>query len=94
MKTISIQIGNSDDKLTQRKWHLFCAEMGDAIDTWCAQIHFYGHSYGSAEWQNACWVIDMREDASIENLKEEIKDIRKRYNQDSVAWIMGQTEMI
>lgn len=93
MKTITIQIGNSDDKLTQKDWHAFCVEVGDAAVHHSEQVHFCGASHNSAPWQNAAWVIEIN-DEDIEGLKDNLTKIREHYRQDSVTFTTGDTLFI
>ena len=54
MTTITVQIGNSDDKLTQWRWAQFYDETRDAIlSAGQALMFFSGASYPTAKWQNA-----------------------------------------
>lgn len=94
-KTITIQIGNSDDKLTQSRWASFCHEMYNTIINYVTQIHFSGCSQGDANWQNACWVIvcNLTTEA-FEEFKTEISAVGKRFEQQSVAFTVGETEFI
>lgn len=93
MKTITIQIGNSDDKLTQKEWSEFVCEMLNAIHIFSKEIHFGGGSASFEEWQNYAWVFVATKD-QIKNLKARIKPIREFYRQDSVAWTEGETDFI
>lgn len=40
MKTATIQIGNSDDKLTQSEWSDFVSAIKDAVQRFSERIHF------------------------------------------------------
>lgn len=91
MKTVTICIGNSDDKLTQVEWSNFCKAIRIVLHFYT--VHFSGVSNGSAAWQNACWVFELPEDKEKE-LKSKITEIRKHFRQDSVAWTEGNTEFI
>lgn len=94
MKTITVQIGNSDDKLTQKGWSYFVKEIASALEEREITVHFFGTSPGNDEWQNACWVFNHEDNAKLTGLKWEIKRIRKKYMQDSVAWTEGETRFI
>lgn len=94
MTTAAILIGNSDDKLTQEKWSAYCQDVGWIISRYGARPHFSGHSVGSAPWQNACWVIDIPEDLSVDQLKFELGRIADKYRQDSIALLVGDTEFV
>ena len=95
MKIITVQIGNSDDKLSQQQWSDFAYLTGREIAESSGEIYFSGFSHGGALWQNACWVFSISGDkGNYALLKEKIKEIRKKFNQDSVAWTEGETEFL
>lgn len=91
-KTIVVQIGNTDNKLSQEYWSCFCDDINTYVKHY-GHIHFYGGSRFDAPWQNACWVAEIDED-EIEELKLNITNVRERYNQDSVAVMVGGVEFI
>ncbi len=86
-----IQIGNSDNKLTQQEWSKFVAECKIVIGEFCAITYFFSPSPGDASWQNACWVIAVNE-ADIDALKRGLVKIRKRYMQDAIAVVIGPVQ--
>jgi len=91
--TVAVQIGNSDDKLLQVDWALYCEDVSECIDILAEQIHFSGASHPFCRWQNACWVFEI-EPVSISELKEKLTLIRKKYIQDSIAILVGNTDFI
>lgn len=93
MKYVSIQIGNSDGKLSQVEWSEFVLEMQKAIERHASQIHFFGGSVNWAKWQNACWVLEVGE-SEILRLRNVIAKTRDHYNQDSACWLEGKAEFI
>lgn len=98
-RAITIQIGNSDDKLTQKEWSNFVRDVADAIDRSAVVIHFFGAAPNYERWQNAAWVVapdsrTPRPAKEIATLKERIARIRQLYRQDSVAWTDGETELV
>ena len=93
MKPITIQIGNSDNKLTQLDWSLFIRRLDDFVEL-SGIVHFSGFSGGDKPWQNACWVITPYEQDDFDALREYVIVLRKEYRQDGVAWIVGETEFI
>ncbi len=93
MKTVTIQIGNSDDKLTQCEWSEYVRAIQEQIEIYAYDQHFFGGSPTWFPWQNVAWCIEMR-DSKIEYLKQVIKSIGKKYKQDSVAFTVGETEFI
>jgi hypothetical protein len=91
--TAVIQIGNSDNKLTQNNWAHFVASMRSEISRSVYRIHFQGGSDWDAPWQNACWVCEVRPE-QIEPLREAVAKVRGQYEQDSAAVVFGETEFI
>lgn len=93
MKTITIQIGNTDDKLTQVEWSAFVLMMKESILKHCIMIHFFGGSTNWERWQNAAWVVTC-EPQRIEALKAAVADTRETFRQDSAAWTEGETVFV
>jgi len=91
MSTIIVQIGNSDDKLTQREWSEFIAQVHHLMSMNC-NLHFSGGSAPHEKWQNYCFVGQLLGDLFY--VKRHLTDIRKSYRQDSVALTIGETEFI
>ena len=90
MATTIIQIGNSDDKLTQAQWAHFFKRVDNAVRSRASQIHFSGTSHPSAEWQNAAWIFEIEETPSL-RLYDDMKVLCEMFNQDSIAWTEGKT---
>ena len=90
MTTITIQIGNSDDMLTQMDWARFYADTNHEITQSDARVHFGAPSPAQCPWQNACWVIEIAAEKA-EELKAALVMIRRKYSQQSIAWTEGQT---
>lgn len=91
MSTITIQIGNSDDKLKQSEWSKFISETASIIYHMSKEVHFFGTSPGISKWQNACWVIEYDD---VRPLFERLSSLKERYGQDSIAVTIGKTEFI
>jgi predicted P-loop ATPase len=99
VKSITIQIGNSDDKLTQKEWAEFVQRMDGHIHYYANDIHFFGGSENYAKWQNVCWVITFDENEDYPGLdllsfKSIIQKTREEFRQTSVAWIEGEAQFI
>jgi len=92
-KTICLQIGNTDNKLTQQEWAAFVNKIHDAVVRWCNEIYFSAPSVGWADWQNAAWIFSCNE-ANMKYLQADVTDARKEFNQDSVAFLEGVTKFI
>lgn len=91
--TVTIQIGNSDDKLPQAQWSNFVSDIDRSVIEHCQDIHFHGFSPGNAEWQNACWVAQVM-DQHLAEFKSDLMHWREKYDQDSLAFTIGETTFI
>lgn len=96
MKTITICIGNTDNKLSQLEWALYIAYVDKLLkDTKYVGLsaHFSGGSSPERAWQNYCFVIEV-DQSYIELLTRELVEIRKKFRQDSIALVIGTTSFI
>ena len=91
MKTVIVQIGNSDNKLTQEEWSRYVADVKYFISVNVHKIHFCGGSSWDSIWQNACWVFEIEDDTQ---LKFVLTKCREQWRQDSVAYTVGETSFI
>lgn len=94
MRTYVIQIGNSDNKLTQNRWAHFVAGVQISVSGHCRQIHFRGGSDWDAPWQNACWVCVPLNEESAAALMAELALEAARNDQDSIAVTIGETVFV
>lgn len=94
MKTICVQIGNSDDKLTQKEWSAFTLSVDAKITGRRCKIHFSGSSGGRSPWQNYCIVFACDNLLVVSEIKEDMLGLKERFNQDLIAWLEGETEFI
>ena len=92
-KTVTIQTGNSDDKLTQAEWSSLVERLKLDIALFSKETHFHACSEGSTPWQNAVWVVSV-EDSDSKSLKDMLRIRAKQYSQDSIAWTEGETEFV
>jgi hypothetical protein len=92
-RTLTILPGNSDHKLTQVEWHDYVLEIGGLIDSWSQNVWFFGAPANWMAWQNACWVIEIM-DEDMSGFSMELKLIRERYNQLSIAVVDGTTTFL
>lgn len=93
MKTVVIQIGNSDNKLTQADWSSYCFLIRAAILRYAETVHFSGFSLPDAAWQNACYVAEF-EESTVVLFKSQVEELRKQFRQESVAWLEGETTFV
>lgn len=93
IKTITVQIGNSDNKLTQEEWVYYIEQVDREMHLHAWEIHFFGFSNPQSKYQNACWVMNVHEDVLF-SLKQELRSIGHTFRQDSIAWTEGVTEFL
>jgi hypothetical protein len=96
---VCISIGNSDDKLTQRRWSEFVEAVSYVVRQAGkfegAQVHGEYFSPSSAPWQNACWWLQLPTDPmGTEALRIRLGQLRDEYGQKSIAWLAGETEFL
>ena len=91
--TVAIQIGNSDDKLTQAKWANFCTKLV-ALAEICGEVHFAGGAATDKPWQNYCVVVVVSTSDLFFQLRQGVVDLRIEHGQDSVAWLDGEASFI
>jgi len=93
--TVTISIGNSDNKLAQSDWRYYCRHINDILSLFDAAmtINFYGLTNSDSEYQSATWIIEILSH-HMDELKEKLTKVRKSYNQVSIALVVGKTEFI
>ena len=89
----TIQIGNSDDKLSQREWSDFVGHLRAVVKANGIETHFIGGSPFDTEWQNACFVVAVRE-TEVELLIRDLRKVRRKFRQDSIALVLGDVRMV
>lgn len=92
-KTIVIQIGNSDDKLSQGQWAEYVTGLRLVVVSFAPTIHFSGGSPCDARWQNFCIVGEI----AVQNLPAfdaELRELAKSFDQESIAVIIGETAFV
>lgn len=96
--TVYISIGNSDDYLSQERWAEFVGVLHTltdpyADDAWVMARHGEWFSDPWSPWQNACWCVELDEDAAPA-LKAELGRVARRYQQESIAWAEASTTFL
>lgn len=99
---ILISIGNSDDKLSQREWAGFIADVRALVNRTVQQavllpaaVHGEWFSAPDAPWQNANWCVELVGDTLLyRTLRRELRKLCAKYQQDSVAWTEGEVEFL
>ena len=95
---VCISIGNSDDKLSQRRWSEFVAAVRYAVykagKSEGAQIHGEYFSLPTSPWQNACWWLQLTDPLDVNALRISLGQLREEFEQTSIAWLAGGTEFL
>lgn len=90
--TVTVQIGNSDNKLTQERWSGFTNAFRRLLDETGATIHFFGFSASDAPWQNCCAVIE--EPVNLARFEDDLAGLASFFDQDSIALTAGKTQFV
>lgn len=85
-KTIYITIGNSDDKLLQREWASFSAEVFELLNETATEIHGQWFSAPDSPYQNAC-ICAVIESYDEEDLRAELAALGTKFRQESIMWV-------
>lgn len=93
-KGYTIQIGNSDDKLSQKQWAEYVSQVGTVIKAYAREIHFFGCSGAEQPWQNAAWFFEVKSLEGRDMLMDLLSEIRESFHQNSIAWTEGKTVFI
>ncbi len=91
--TVYASIGNSDDKLTQQRWHEFWVAFRRQVLNYAGQLHGEWLSIGCAPYQNACVCFEIPP-AAADSLKAELRRVAAEFDQDAITWAEAQTELI
>lgn len=93
MSVITLCIGNSDDKLGQASWAEYLSKFHREVKFIADVVHFYGASFPDSPYQNACIVCEVHHD-HMARLIRKIRALAMEFNQDSIALVYGESEMI
>jgi hypothetical protein len=85
MTNVFVSIGNSDDKLPQRVWAEFYAEVDAVVRRDATQVFGAWMSNPIDPWQNACWCIEIPTDFQQE-VRWDLGLLAAKYHQESIAW--------
>src|SRR5688572_16266722 len=91
--TAVVIIGNSDDKLTQGDWAQFVFAVDHQVRKWAGEVFFHGFPPSNYMWQNASWVFSIHSQ-DIPDLPSFLSTLTQLYEQDSIAWLQGETQFI
>lgn len=88
--TVAVLIGNSDDKLSQAEWSQFVRSVLDTVCGSADKVHFEGHTPQISVRQSAAIVFEISTDKRHQ-LQRDLKDIKREFRQDFIAWVEGTT---
>lgn len=94
MTTLYISIGNSDDKLTQKEWSEYCAELLFIVESGMME-RTYGVWYSApdSKFQSMCVAVECPQER-VMDLRFHLSELCKKYRQDSIALSYGQTTLL
>jgi hypothetical protein len=90
--TVTVLIGNTDDKLSQIKWSDFCKKLLQSAKSY-GTIQFSGGPPTDTVWQNFC-VVGEFPDTNRYHFRMKCEELCAEYQQYSIVWIEGQTEFV
>lgn len=93
MLTAHAAIGNSDDRLSQADWSRYVDEFQRVMIRSAHIAHGQWYSSPTSPFQNACMAIEI-EPSSIEELRTNLAKLRIKFNQDSIAMNVSETEFV
>lgn len=90
---IYVSIGNSDDKLSQKRWFEFVRNVDSVVRLRSLEVHGAWFSNPVSPYQNACWCFEIwPSEARI--LKTELAMLAHDFGQDSITWAPAKVEFI
>jgi hypothetical protein len=89
-------IGNSDDALSQVRWHQYVAAFQQIMSAHSRNVYGHWLSEPSSPYQNACSAVEVwPNDSVLSDLKQELTALRHRFEQDSIALVVAsETEFV
>ena len=89
--SMTVLIGNSDNQLTQSQWASFCYDVNTALSEF--KCHFHGSPPGDVTKQNSAWLVIIPVE-NVDPCRNELRALAKKYNQESIAIVLGNTELL
>jgi hypothetical protein len=91
--SVAVLIGNTDNKLTQAEWSVFCQDVRDVLASLSTVKHFSGGSDWDAPWQTGCFVVAMTR-CNFEKLPTGLLPLVNKYRQDAIAVFGGEVKLV
>lgn len=99
--TYTVSIGNSDDKLSQRRWSEFIDGLAVALADLEADypgkidIHFFGSSNPVSMWQTVTAVFNAPATREVNDaIRADLARLAAEFEQDSIALTIGNTTFV
>lgn len=99
--TYTVSIGNSDDKLPQKRWSEFINGLGLVLANLeidfpgKIDIHFFGSSNPVGEWQTVTTVFNAPATREVNDaIRGQLADLAAEFEQDSIALTIGSTTFV
>lgn len=83
MTTYYVSIGNSDNKLKQQSWALFCHSLTDFVQRNSTNIYGVWHSLPNDSYQNMCIGFETKQDKSL--ITKVLEAMAEDFDQDTIA---------
>ena len=90
--TVTILVGNSDDRLTQQLWSEMIAAVREIVvfGSLGGNVMFEGFTDGAERWQTACWVIVLPDDPFVPaTMREQLRGVAVAFEQQSILWVQA-----
>ena len=92
MTTVYVSIGNSDDKLPQKRWAEFVRKVDSAARHYGPDVHGFWLSAADSPYQNACWCVEANDHVQwslaerLTSWRAELVALAREFGQDSIKW--------
>lgn len=93
MSTVHIAIGNSDDKLSQHRWSQYIRELIELVRGFADATYGVWYSAPDAMFQNFRIAAEVPS-VMTDDLRLSLSNLRKAFEQDSIAFNVSETEFV
>lgn len=88
---VYVTVGNTDDRLPQRRWAVLCAFVRASIHAAAREpggrIVFEGAGGATGPYQNAVWALVLPDDpVVVERLRSDLRELAGTFEQDAIVW--------
>lgn len=91
--TVTVQITNTNDKLSQQEWSELVSDLKLNIETYSRKVYFFGGSTSYDPWQNLVIVFALDQDKTA-SLINDLRKLKEDFEQDQITFTVGQTRFI